>query len=59
MTSSVLKQFGSGALKELTLSEEDYLAYRCGVQLGQTTTSDPAALNLSAGQISVLLQTLN
>lgn len=42
-----IKHFGTGAFKELLLSEEDYLAYRAGVHLGKTTPNDLSALSLN------------
>lgn len=42
-----LKHLGTGALKELLLSEEDYLAYRAGVHLGRITSDDLSALSLN------------
>lgn len=44
-----LKSLGSGALKELILNEEDYLAYRAGIHLSRMSQSDPSALTISAG----------
>ena len=40
-----LKHFGSGAFKELLLTEEDYLAYRAGVHLGKMSPNDLSALS--------------
>ena len=46
MSSRPLKSIGNGALQELSLSEEDYLAYRAGIHLGQIQTTDASALTL-------------
>ena len=46
MSSRPLKSLGTGALQELTLTEEEYLAYRAGVHLGTMTTTSAAALCL-------------
>jgi len=44
-----LKILESGSLKEMVISEEDYLAYRAGIHLSTTTVSDKAALNITSG----------
>lgn len=43
-----LKHFGSGAFKELLLTEEDYLAYRAGVHLGKMSPNDLSALSTNS-----------
>ena len=48
MASRPLKSIGNGALRELTLTEEDYLAYRAGIHLGAISSSDASALTLDS-----------
>mgnify|MGYP001359799242 FL=1 len=53
MSSRPLKSLGNGALQELTLSDEDYLAYRAGIHLSTSATSDVAVLSTDNTETSI------